>query len=302
MSHIADLSAPARPSRMAWMPPVCRVVGLVATLATIASLEYGAGTAAGWSWLQAAGIPAAVDLFVLGTLLSLKSRRVDRVFALCLVETTVVISAAWGAHAKNANVILGAVLATLLVAALWRQDETIRREREHGDLLAAATARASAAEVRILELEGWAREVEAARAEAVRREAAAAASRDTFREELDRAIRRADAAEVRASAAEARRDDRDERPAPRTQRATSTTTDQDRREIIELVLAGGTHEPTGRTFEANPAAGRRTIADAIRALRHTPGGNAELSKLVDEVRAKLAEEGHHLAPVRAANA
>lgn len=301
MSHIADLSAPARPSRLAWIPPTSRSIGLVVTLLTIASLEFGAGVAAGWSWWRAAGIPLSIDLFVLGTLLSAKSRRVDRLFALGLAEATVVISAVWGDHGKDGKVLLGAALATALVAVLWRQDETIRRERAHGDLLAAATARAIAAEARILELEGRTREVEAA----------AAAARDTFREELDRAIRRADAAEARASAAEARaadarrrddRDDRDERPAPRTQRATSTTTDQDRREIIELVLAGGTHEPTGRTFEANPAAGRRTIADAIRNLRHTPGGNAELSKLVDEVRAKLAEEGHHLAPVRAANA
>lgn len=323
MSHIADLSAPTRPSRLAWMPPTFRVVGLVVTLATIASLEYAAGGAAGWSRWQSAGIPGAIDTFVLGTLLSPKARRGDRIFSLCLVETTVVISAAWGVHEQNANVLLGAVLATLLVAALWRQDETIRRERAHGDLLAEQTARAEAAEQWIGELEDRAATAERRVTEAedvtaqatadaatwkVRAEAADERHRED-REELDRLARRVEAAETRAAAAEARaavadarrREDHDERPAPRTTRTTpSTTTDEDRKAVIKLVLAGGTHEPTGKTFEANPAAGRRTIADALRDCKLTPGGNAELSKLMEEVRAKLAEEGHHLAAVHTA--
>lgn len=290
---------PERPDRWAAISPGLRVVGLVATLVLIAALEVGAGTAAGWGVL-AFGLPLAIDSFVLGVLLSPRARLADRLFALAFVEATVVISAVWGGHARNANVVLGGVLATFLVAALWRQDETIRRDRGHGDLIREATERADAAERRIAELEHRAGQVASDRA---RVEAGALARVEELRERAEQAERRAVAAEARASELDRQRreEHREERRTtpPRTSsRSASATTDADRTRIIRLVFAGGADEATGKTFEANPAAGRRTIADAIRDLGHTPGENKHLSELAEEVRARLVEEGHHLAPAR----
>lgn len=287
------------------LPAALRILGLVATLVVIAALEYGAGQAAGWGIL-AYGVPLAIDSFVLGVLLSPRSRLADRLFALALVESTVVVSAVWGEHGADAKVLLGAALATALVASLWRQDETIRRERGHADLVAAATARADAADAQIRALEQL---VTAARTEAAQAvdtaayatadAAAASAVRDAHAATID--ALRAELARAH-EAARRRDDDRDDRRAPRTTRTTSTsttTTDADRARIIRLVLAGGTDEATGTGFEANPAAGKRTIADAIRACKHTPGGWDPLLALTERVRADLVREGHHIAAVRA---
>lgn len=297
----------AERDRWAAISPAARGVGLVATLLTIASLEYGAGIAAGWAWWQAAGVPLAIDLFVLGVLLSPKSRQADRLFALALAEATVVASAVWGDHGKDSKVLLGAALATALIAALWRQDETIRRDRAHRDLLAVATARAEAAERRVAELEAEIRaEIERAGQTAADRasvEAEARARVEELRERAEAADLRAVAAETRAAELERqierdRRDRRDERPPvePTGRRTTVATTDADRRRIVRLVLAGGTDKATGKTFAADPAASRRSIAQAIRDCGHTAGRTEDLGPLVDAVRAELVSEGHHLAP------
>jgi peptidoglycan/LPS O-acetylase OafA/YrhL len=120
---------------MSRLAPGMRVVGLFAVLALIAALEYGAGVAAGWGHL-AYLLPLAIDTFVLGVLLAEQSRLADRLFALGLVEFTVVVSAVAGGH--EGNVLLGGVLATALVLTLWRQDETIRRERRSREVPVAA--------------------------------------------------------------------------------------------------------------------------------------------------------------------
>lgn len=293
MSHAEPA---ASTDRSGGFPAVLRVVGLVATLVTIAALEYGAGKAAGWGNL-AVGVPLALDTFVLGVLLARRSMLPDRLFALGLVEFTVVVSAVAGDHqpaadGKQPNVALGAVLATALVFALWRQDETIRRERGYVDEVAAAATRADAAE----------REARESAARLARTEQDTAAALSTARERVEAAERRAAAAEARAGELDRqRREDRDDRrPAPsRKPAATTATTDDDRRRIIRLVLAGGTDDTTGTVHEANPAAGRRTIAQAIRDVKHTPGANDTLGELVDEVRASLVREGHHIAAVPA---
>jgi hypothetical protein len=121
-----------------------RWVALIGTLGGIATLEFLAGQAAGWSDLRSAGVPLGIDAFVMSVLLADRARWYDRAAALGLMEFTVVVSAVAGHHDKvngqDANVTLGAVLATALVFALWRVDETFRAERHHADALAAATA------------------------------------------------------------------------------------------------------------------------------------------------------------------
>jgi hypothetical protein len=228
---------------MSRLSGVLRWVALIGTLGSIATLEYLAGQAAGWSTWRAIGVPIGVDAFVMSVLLADRARWFDRAAALGLMEATVVISAVAGHHDKvdgqDPNVALGAVLATALVFALWRVDETFRSERQYADEVAATRAEMDKAKADLAGAEGRMRR---AVAEAV---AATVAEQAALREQ---AVREAVAA---ATAKRERR--REEAPSERT------ASDAELAEVIATVL------------HANPKAGRDTVTAALKKRGLTPG-------------------------------
>jgi hypothetical protein len=226
-----------------------RWVALLGTLGGIATLEYLAGQAAGWSDLRAAGVPLGVDAFVMSVLLADRARWYDRAAALGLMEFTVVVSAVAGHHDKvngrDPNVTLGAVLATALVFALWRVDETFRAERHYTDAL--ATLNAELSQIRDA----------LKRAGTEQRQAVEEAVTATIAEQA--ALREHAVREAIASA-HAKPQRRREEPPPER-----PATDTELADVITAVL------------KTNPKAGRDKVIEALKKEGLTPGKTERLT-------------------------
>lgn len=253
---------------MSRLSGILRWVALLGTLGSIATLEYLAGQAAGWSDLRAAGVPLGVDAFVMSVLLADRARWYDRAAALGLMEATVVISAVAGHHDKvngqDPNVALGAILATALVFALWRVDETFRAERRDADALAAVRTELGQARA-ALEQAG------AERRQAVEEAVTATVAEQTALRE--HAVREA-VASAQAKPQRRREEVLPERPA----------TDAELADVIAATLA------------ANPKAGRGTVVAALKARGLTPGKGERLA----DALAAHKRGGIHAVPTSAA--
>jgi hypothetical protein len=226
-----------------------RWVALIGTLGGIATLEYLAGQAAGWSDLRSAGVPLGIDAFVMSVLLADRARWYDRAAALGLMEFTVVVSAVAGHHDKvngrDPNVALGAVLATALVFALWRVDETFRAERHHTDALAALNAELG-------QMRDMLKRVGTEREQAIEEAVTATVAEQTALRE--QAVREA-VASARAKTQRRREEPPPERPA----------TDAELADVIAATLA------------ASPKAGRGTVVAELKARGLTPGKGERLA-------------------------